>query len=346
MTRGWRVRCALLFVCSCSAQPTSRPSAAPPTRVATPAPVTTAPQSAPEEILLWPSGAPGSEGLALVEHVDERPLVNGRRNRAVSGITRPSLTRFTPAKPDGSALIVIPGGGYVREAIDKEGTAVAAWFSERGVSAFVLKYRLPSEGHANARDVPLLDAERAMRLVREHAAAWQLDPKRIGVLGFSAGGHLAAQLGNTRNVTARPNAAILLYPVISLEDPIAHPGSRDALLGRNAGADLQRRYSSDHGVHASNPPTLLIWANDDASVSPENSVRLCRALERAGVSVAAYPLAVGGHGFGLGAPGSVASAWTEYAWHWFQRLGSGHFSAPLQACPGGRTTPEVEQVPL
>jgi acetyl esterase/lipase len=287
-----------------------------------------------DPILLWPDSAPGSGRLALMETVTERSTDRTKPDRIVTGITQPTLTPFLPAHPNGAALIVASGGGYVREVLDKEGSEVARWFAPRGITVFLLKYRLPGEGHDQRSDVPLEDAERAVRVVRSNAAQFGLDPSRVGVMGFSAGGHVAASLGSrfadkvyeaVDEVDAqsdRPDYLILLYPVISMEEPLAHGSSRRALLGDSPAPEAVATYSADKTVGPFAPPTLLILADDDQSVPPENSIRYYEALHRAGVPAELHIFQQGKHGFGIrAAQGMPVASWPEVAWKWMAAVG-------------------------
>ena len=265
--------------------------------------------------------------------MEERSGDVKKPDRAVRGIRSPTLTAFLPKQANGASLIIAPGGGYVREVIDKEGSEIAGWFAEHGVTVFVLKYRLPGEGHAHASLVPLQDAQRAVRLVRAEAAAWHLDPARIGFLGFSAGGHVAASLATqfarkvyepvdaSDSLSARPDFLLLLYPVISMQEPIAHQGSKGALLGAHPSAADVALHSCELHVQSSSPPTFLALADDDHSVLPENSLRYYQALTRAGVPAELHVFLRGGHGFALRGTAEEASRhWPELAWHWLQAL--------------------------
>jgi acetyl esterase/lipase len=286
------------------------------------------------ELPLWPGVAPGSEQVTVSETVEDRSTDAKKPDRAVHGIRTPTLTAFVPKQPNGASLIIAPGGGYVREVIDKEGSEIASWFAERGVTVFVLKYRLPGEGHAHASFVALADAQRAVRLVRSQAASWQLDPARIGFLGFSAGGHVAASLATqfARKVyepldpsdalSARPDFLLLLYPVISMQEPIVHQGSKHALLGAHPSAADVALHSCELHVTNASPPTFLALADDDHAVLPENSLRYYQALKRAQVRAELHVFLHGGHGFALRGPPEEASRhWPELAWQWLLGLG-------------------------
>ncbi len=283
-----------------------------------------------QEILLWPATPPGSDGVKLEEKTQERSKDPANPDRAVTGVTKPSLTAFVPARPNGAALIVASGGGYERQVIDKEGMEVARAFVPRGVTVFLLKYRLPAEGHENGRDVPLQDAQRSVRLVRANAAKWGIDPARIGVMGFSAGGHLAAYVGARfmtkvydptdeidRMTSPRPDYVILLYAVVSMDDGVTHAGSKRALIGPTPSKAAVAAYSADLHVGVQTPRTLLVLADDDTAVPPENSIRYYQALKRAGVPAEMHVFARGGHGFGIKkAAGLPVGDWPKLALDW------------------------------
>jgi acetyl esterase/lipase len=284
----------------------------------------------PPRVQLWPGVAPGSEGLVLVQRVVERSADPALPDRYVDGVIAPSLAVYRPARPDGRALLVIPGGGYRRVVLDKEGSALTAAFAEGGgLTVFVLQYRLPGEGHRNARDVPLADAQRALRLIRRHAAEWGLDAASVGVMGFSAGGHVAASLA-TRHaervyapqdaadaLDARPAYAVLVYPVIDM-GAYAHPGSRQELLGDAADPAAVHAYSLQERIDASTPPVFLLHAQDDSTVPVENTLLFEAALRRAGIEHETHLYAHGGQGCGVrGAQGTLAS-WPALAIAWIR----------------------------
>jgi acetyl esterase/lipase len=286
------------------------------------------------ELALWPGVAPGSQLVEVRETVTERSKDPQQRDRFVAGVTRPRLLLFPAAKPNGTGVIIAPGGGYVRTVLDKEGFETARWLAARGVSAFVLLYRLPGEGHAQRADVPLQDAQRAVRLVRGRARDWGLDARRIGVLGFSAGGHVAASVATRFDArvygpvdeldrgSARPDFTILLYPVIRMDASFGHGGSRQALLGEAPSAATISSYSLEHAVTAATPPTLLILTGDDTAVLPENGLRYYSALHRSGVPAELHVFARGKHGFGIRlAQGLPVGSWPEVARTWLTDSG-------------------------
>ncbi|MBV9931461.1 MAG: alpha/beta hydrolase [Alphaproteobacteria bacterium] len=282
-----------------------------------------------ETIELWPRGAPGMPAKPPVERIDERSQDPGFHDRAVLGIARPRMTVFRPARPNGAAVLIMPGGGYSWVVVDKEGNELGAWLAARGVTAFVLFYRLPGEGWAAGPDTPLQDAQRAMRLIRARAEAYRLDPARVAAMGFSAGGHLCADLATrfaapvyqptdtADALSARPVAAAPIYPVIAMTAPLAHPGSRRNLVGEHASAERERAHSPHLAVTADTPPCFLLHAEDDNVVPVENSLLLRAALRARGVPVETHLFPDGGHGFGLRlARGRSVEGWQELFWAW------------------------------
>jgi len=229
----------------------------------------------------------------------------------VSKVSRPTLEVFLPktANAARSAVVICPGGGYSILAIDHEGKDVAKALNEMGIAAFVLKYRIPdSSCMTNKEIVPLMDAQQAMKIVRENAARWKIDPKKVGVMGFSAGGHLASTLGthyaekllsNTDNISLRPDFMVLLYPVISFRDSITHIGSRVNLIGRNPSEALIHKFSNEEQVTVNTSPAFLIHAVDDNVVPYANSVRFVESLQRNKVPAEVHLYQAGGHGFGI-----------------------------------------------
>ncbi len=286
-----------------------------------------------ETIDLWPNGAPGMPATPPAETVNERSKDPSLHDRAVFGITRPRLAVFRPEKPNGAAVMITPGGGYRWVVVDKEGYELGRWLSARGFTVFVLFYRLPGEGWAAGPNVALSDAQRAMRLIRHRARDYSVDPERIAAMGFSAGGHLCADL-LTRFATrtydpvdaadqlpARPAAAAPIYPVISMTAPAAHAGSRELLIGKNASPELERAHSPHLNVPADAPPVFLVHAEDDGAVPVENALLLRAALRAKNIPVETHLFAVGGHGFGLRNTASKPVAvWPELFVSWSKGL--------------------------
>ena len=267
------------------------------------------PAAGPRMELLWPNGAPGAMGTAPEDC--------------------PSLTIYHPAEgmSNGAAVVICPGGGYGHLASVKEGSDVAEWLNSFGVTGCVLKYRLsPRYRHP----APLLDAQRAIRLVRSQAAEWKLDPQRIGVLGFSAGGHLAATAGThfdqgdpeatdpIDKVGCRPDLMVLCYPVISFSSPYTHVGSRNNLLGPNADPKLFELLSNEKHVTRETPPTFLFHTSADTGVPPENSLMFYMALHAKGVPAEMHIYEQGKHGVGLAVKDPVLSSWPRRCSQWME----------------------------
>lgn len=278
---------------------------------------------------LWPGRAPGGEHVTVVQAEVERSHDPSFHDVAIVHTTKPTLTLFRPRTPNGASVLVIPGGGYQRVVVRKEGSEIANWLTSHGIAAFVLLYRLPADGWSAGPDAPLQDAQRAVRVIRRQARVLGLDANRVAVMGFSAGGHLAARLATRFSLTtydsidetdalpSRPDLAALGYPVISFKDGVAHMGSRTQMLGPNPDADTVAAYSAEINVPARTPPSFLMCAADDATVPVENSVLMFQALRQARVPAALHIFEAGGHGFGLrsGADPSTAS-WPDLFLAW------------------------------
>ena len=247
-----------------------------------------------------------------------------------SKVSRPSLTLYLPAeaKANGAAVIICPGGGYGVLVIQKEGFDIAAWFRDHGIAAFVLKYRLPSNVTMHDKSIgPLQDAQQAIKLVREHAKEWRIDGGRIGIMGFSAGGHLAATaathfekalIANDNNTSLRPDFSLLVYPVISMTDSLGHKGSRNNLLGKDASPEQIRWYSNELQVTAQTPPAFLIHAADDKVVDVDNSISYFEALRHRKIPVEMHIYPKGDHGFVLKIP---VDDWMGLCMKWMDNNG-------------------------
>jgi acetyl esterase/lipase len=287
-----------------------------------------------ETIPLWPGRPPGARDPLPRETITDRVKTSGFQDRFVTGVGAPLLTVFRPAKPNGAAALICPGGAYIRVVIDKESFEVGHRLAAAGVTSFVLRYRLPAEGWDRAADVPLQDAQRATRLIRANAARYAIDPARVCAMGFSAGGHVAASLATRHDAavyapvdaadrqSARPDLSALLYPVIDMSRPFAHPGSREALLGDAPTPAVEAAYSLHRHVGAATPPTFLVHAWDDPAVPTENSLNYLAALRTAKISAEAHLFEEGGHGFGIRlAQGKPAAAWPDLFLAWAARHG-------------------------
>ncbi|WP_432699913.1 alpha/beta hydrolase [Kluyvera cryocrescens] len=282
----------------------------------------------------WPAGeAPGARNSPVSFAQVERSKDPMLPDRAVTGIRAPEITVYAPEHPNGVALLVTPGGSYQRVVLDKEGSDLAAPFNAQGYTLFVMTYRMPADGHAEGANAPLADVQRAMRTLRARAGEWDINPHRIGVMGFSAGGHVAASLETRYDEpvytpidtidkhSARPDFVVLGYPVISMDKAIAHPGSRKALIGDTPNAEQIKHYSPELNVNAQTPPTFIMHAVDDPSVPVENSLVMFNALRAHKVPTELHLFAEGKHGFGIrGAKGLPAAAWPQLAMRWIDSL--------------------------
>ena len=258
-----------------------------------------------KEIPLYSGKIPNSK-----EVKDEEELVFSKEVDTLAyKVSSPTLTVFLPpaGKASGSAVVICPGGGYHVLLMTREGCDIARAFNKLGVAAFVLKYRLPDDRIMTDKSIgPLQDAQRAIALVRERSLEWNINPERIGIMGFSAGGHLASTAGthfetalfdNKPGISIRPDFMILVYPVINLSDSLGHLGSREYLLGKNPSEQQIRNFSNDLRVTKSTPPAFIILAGDDTVVKPENSLRFYDALKMNGVAAEMHIYSAGEHGF-------------------------------------------------
>ena len=282
---------------------------------------------------LWPDGPAESQGLHEAEQTTERGNPHDH-DRVVRNITDPDLEIFRAGQPGGAGVIIMPGGGYHYETVDKEGRDVARWFNSIGVSAFVLKYRLPNtDSRRFGPEIPLHDAQRALRLVRFHAQEWGVQSSRIGVLGCSAGGHLASTLGThfdagdasatdpVERMSSRPDFLMLGYPVISMQQGLTHAGSRDELLGKKPSGDLIRQFSNELHVTTNTPPVFIFCATDDRTVKVDNSLDFYNAARAAQVPAELHIFEKGGHGFGLKAGSRAGENWPFLAESWLRERG-------------------------
>lgn len=265
--------------------------------------------------LLWPAGAPGAKGN---EDGD-----------------KPTLTIYLPPKEKatGTAVVICPGGGYGHLAMDHEGHQIARWLNSLGVAGFILKYRHRNSGAGYGHPAPLNDAQRAVSMVRSRAKEWDINPDRVGILGFSAGGHLASTAGThfhkgrsdakdpIDRVSCRPDFMVLIYPVVSLIEWCAHSGSRRNLLGNNPDEKLVENLSNERQVTPETPPTFLVHTYEDKGVPAENSVYFYLALRKAKVPAEMHLYQKGPHGFGLGQKHGAVSSWPLRCADWMRGLG-------------------------
>ncbi|WP_432454627.1 MULTISPECIES: alpha/beta hydrolase [unclassified Agarivorans] len=268
-----------------------------------------------------------SDSSHLKPIVTERSHHLAAPNRALSQTQDPEIIIYPSKQSKGIGVLIIPGGSYRRVVIDQEGSEIAKQLNHFGYHAFILNYRMPGDGHRFAADTPLADAQRALRWIRAHAHRWQL--QHIGVLGFSAGGHVAGRLSHQfkqviyphhdhiDSFSARPDFSALVYPVISMEQAIAHPESRQLLIGTNPSPQQIAAYSLEQQVSPETPPCFILHASDDPSVSVENSLRLWRALSRHQIATQLHLFERGGHGFGISkTEGLPLAVWPQLLQQW------------------------------
>lgn len=242
----------------------------------------------------------------------------------------PTLDYYPATKEQDSktAIVICPGGGYGMLATNHEGKMIAEWFNQMGISAFVLKYRLPSDKTMIDKSVgPLQDAQEAIRIVRRGAEKWKIDPNKIGIIGFSAGGHLASTASTHFNekvyesdtISARPDFSLLIYPVISMDTIITHRGSRNNLIGKSPSDEMVNHFSNEKQVNTTTPPAFLVHSIDDRTVPVENSINYALALKRFKRPCELHIYQSGGHGYGLGRSTNTESTWPEACKKWLQR---------------------------
>lgn len=278
---------------------------------------------------LWEGTPPLQTDMGLKEEAVQEGVLR------IGNVQTPTIEVYLPTRQiaTGKAVVIFPGGGYSILAYDWEGTDFAKWLNSQGIAGIVVKYRLPlSKSLTDPKEVPLLDAQRAIRLVRQHASDWSIDPAQVGVMGFSAGGHLASTLSTqylhdidrkkdeVDVLSARPDFSILVYPVISFRDDAVHSGSRNNLIGENASQELIDRFSGELNVNSETPPTFLVHAQDDKAVPIENSLLYYRALHQHGVSASLHIYPTGGHGFAFGLGKGAVESWRDVLLAWIKEI--------------------------
>lgn len=265
----------------------------------------------PFTVAVWPGGAAENNGIRAEEKLTESGhYINARTAE---------LYVYLPEKAvnTGAVVIICPGGGYTRQAMQHEGIQFAEMLQKKGVAGIILKYRLPNGHHA----IPLADAAEAVRIVRAHAAEWGIAPDKVGIAGFSAGGHLASTLGTHYTTESRPDFMLLFYPVVTMKE-FTHKGSRDNLLGAEKdNAALIDLYSNELHVTADTPPALFLLSDDDKSVPPANSVQMYAAMKKAGVAASMHIFATGGHGWGCRPSFAYYDSWQSLMWKWLTQRG-------------------------
>ncbi len=279
---------------------------------------------------LWPNKIPNQKVSNEKEKVETDQL------DWITNVQQPTIEVYLPTKSNanGQAVVIFPGGGYHGLAYDWEGIDMAKALNSRGVAGIVVKYRLPiSKSIVKGKEVvPLQDAQRAIRFVKSKAAAWNISEGKIGIMGFSAGGHLASTLGThyddkvyekqdaVDELSARPNFMALIYPVISMDSKTTHSGSRGALLGENPSNELANRFSANKNVTKDTPPTFLLHAQDDDVVPVENSILMFSALKKEGIPVTMHIYPKGGHGFSLALTDQRLNNWITLLYDWLSNL--------------------------
>lgn len=278
-----------------------------------------------KKIPLWEGQIPGE----IIVNREENEVYKDNELQSTSDVTVPTISIFTPTdvKANGTAVIIFPGGGYSHLSMNKEGKKVAKWLNSFGITAYLLKYRMPSDLTMRDKTIgPLQDAQEAVRMVRRNAKKWNLESNKIGVIGFSAGGHLAATLStnfseityeSVDNTSPRPDFTILIYPVISMKNEIANKGSKEKLLGLNPSEELIKKFSSDLNVNSTTPNTFIAHATDDQSVPVENSINYYLALKNNKIQCELHLYEKGGHGFGLGVL-DTSKNWTQDCENWMK----------------------------
>lgn len=280
-------------------------------------------------IPLWPNDIPNSQASDEEINYGDRDII------WMTGVQVPDIDVYLPTKKiaTGQAVLICPGGGYAGLAYDWEGTDIAKWLNSKGVAGIVLKYRLPiSKSVVTGKDAPLMDAQRAMRIIRNHAAEWNIDPTKLGVMGFSAGGHLASTLtmhhdnvlvkdyDSLDTLSAKPSFQILVYPVITFSPADRHNGSKENLIGKDATDELIHYYSSENHVTEETPPSFLIHSTDDKAVPVENSLLMYAALKEKNIPVEMHIYPYGGHGFALALGQGYLESWTDRLSDWLKHL--------------------------
>lgn len=266
---------------------------------------------------LWEGKVPNSKESKLEEQL-KNPSA-----RVISKVIEPTLEVYLPSSVinTGTMVMICPGGGYGALAYDKEGTDIAKLLNGQGIAAAVLKYRLPEdESNEIPHLTPLMDAKKGIEILRSNAGDWGIAPNKIGVMGFSAGGHLASTLGTHFEIGNRPDFMVLIYPVVTMKLDYTHNGSRNNLLGKNPSEELVQQYSNELQVKPDTPPTFILHSQDDVSVPIENSLQLYRSLKKNNVKTEMHLYPHGGHGYAMGVQHGRLSTWRQLLFEWLQAL--------------------------
>jgi acetyl esterase/lipase len=277
-------------------------------------------------ILIWNTTIPGEikNSNYTEKEVYKESILQKKYN-----VTNPTLTIYKPEKPNGTSILIFPGGGYQHLSMEKEGSKIAEWLNSMQITAFVVKYRLPSDLIMEDKTIgPLQDAQEAIKIVRKNAKQWKLDENKIGVIGFSAGGHLASTLATKfdektyaskdNTISSRPDFTLLIYPVISMKNEITHSSSKTSLLGNNPTELLVEKFSNENHVTIQTPPTFIVHTSDDKSVSVMNSINYYLALKEKKIDAELHLYEKGGHGFGLGSK-ETSQFWVIDCTNWLKK---------------------------
>jgi acetyl esterase/lipase len=279
---------------------------------------------------LWPDGIPG---LKLNDSYAEKETMAEGLPTRYEKVTNPALFVLLPPKETatGTAVLICPGGGYAALAFNHEGYAIARWLNDNGIAGIILKYRLPSDLIMKDKTIgPLQDAQEALRIIRRNATSWNIDPHKIGVLGFSAGGHLASTLSThfdekvyevKDTTSARPDFSILVYPVITMDETFTHAGSRRNLIGENPSEEAIKRFSNELQITDKTPPAFLVHSGDDKAVPVKNSISYYEGLQKLGIPSELHIFMKGGHGYGMSVNKGTQSAWPDICLRWMKDLG-------------------------
>jgi acetyl esterase/lipase len=278
---------------------------------------------------LYQGEIPNSKNAGQTEKVEKKDIT------VISNVQTPDIAVYLPSKrfATGQAVVICPGGGYWILAYDLEGTDIARYLNSIGIAGIVLKYRLPTAGNTvEPHKAPLMDAQRALRLVRSNAEEWNIDPAKVGVMGFSAGGHLASTLGThfdygskaatdpVEQQSCRPDFMVLMYPVITFTSDCCQSGSREALLGKDPAPELVSYYSNELQVRDDTPPAFFAHADNDTGVPVENTLLMYEALRKKKISAELHILSEGSHGFGPGGANNHIASWSENLKEWLKWL--------------------------
>lgn len=283
-----------------------------------------------EVISLW-----NDKDIPNYKHSDEQEFIPKRDIIFIQKVQKPTLEIFLPSKQNanGMAVLILPGGGYSGVAYDWEGTDYAKWLNSKGIAAFVLKYRMPqATSVVISQYAPIQDAQRAIRYIRYHSEKFNIQKNKVGVIGSSAGGHLASTLGThfendyyiskdeIDNASTRPDFMMLIYPVISMKNTITHLGSRNRLLGKNPSHELVLQFSNELQITTKTPPTFIVHSGNDRTVPVENSLLIYNALLKNNVATTLHIFPNGGHGYSMGKSRNNAPDWTNLAGNWLDKL--------------------------